>query len=159
MALDRDIKTTKMILNEMAPEITQTGDKKSRHYLRLGYRDVTTADADMIMANNNRESLYSARLYKYARAIKKAKHGKRYAFFSILQTRTPFKEQKEWGILSFDDMQKKIENISPEKKDFYTLIHLDNYYRSKYNKSFFELTWENPNLNEIPEYANYLKKN
>ncbi|MCP4131520.1 MAG: hypothetical protein GY754_11125 [bacterium] len=85
MALEQDIATTKKLLNRFAPDVVRSNGHKARRYLRLGYRDATVAKTDMIMADNYQEKLYSLRLYKYVRAIKKAKHGKRYAFLAILQ--------------------------------------------------------------------------
>ena len=49
-------------------------------------------------------------------------------------------------------------DISPEKKDYYSLIHYDNYYRTKSGKTFFDQVWDNPQLDDIPEYKEYLKK-
>ncbi|MCU0847656.1 MAG: hypothetical protein MUD12_07185 [Spirochaetes bacterium] len=155
--LEKDISATKELLNGFAPEVVEKNNQKSRRYMNLGYRDTTNARVKMVMADNYRDSLFSMRLYEYVRAIKYAKHGKRYAFLSILESRTPPGKKKEYGILGFDEIGKFISGISGDKKDLYTLIHLDNYYRSKGGKSFYDMTWENPRLEEIEEYKNYLK--
>lgn len=158
-SLDRDIEATKKLLHTHAPGVVKSGLDKARLYLRLGYRDMADAKIDMVMADNYREALYSMRLYKYVRAIKKAKHGKRYAFFAALEAGTAAEERKEWGRETFDQLQKRIENLSAEEKDTNLLIHLDNYYRSKGDKSFYDTIWENPNLQDIPEFSEYLNKN
>ena len=158
ITLKRDVDTTMKLLNGFAPIVIQTNQYKARHYLKLGYRDTVHAKTDMIMGDNYRESLYSMRLYKYAMAIKKVKHGKRYAFYSILEQNTPIDKKKVWGLLKYDELKEKISKISEEKKDYYLKIHQDNFYKFKDDKSFFDKIWEKPTLNEIPEYKKYLEK-
>ena len=53
---------------------------------------------------------------------------------------------------------KIISNISPEKKEYFRLIHHDNYYKTPTGKTFYDEIWENPQLQEIPQYKEYLKK-
>jgi len=158
LTLKRDIKTTKKLLNNFARSVINSKDHLARHYLKLGYRDATTAKIDMTMADHYRKSLYSMRLYKYVRAIKKAKHGKRYAFFSIIESKTPIEKKKKLGLLNFDKLKEVIIGISEENREYYTAIHMDNYYRSKEKKSFYDKIWEKPELNEIKEYKGYLEK-
>ena len=224
--LDKDLKMTKAMLNEFAPSAVRSKDHRARHYLWLGYRDVTDAAIDMGMADNYRESLFSMRLLKYVRAIKKAKHGKRYAFLSSFESSLPLGYKKEWHLLSFDELQARIADLSPalssgiteddrkelmkkllriedlkekragflkkrenaeadavleeikksetekniflkslaekyktygEKKEFYSLIHTDNFYKTR-EKSIFDSVWEKPELDEIKEFRGYLEK-
>ena len=89
------------------------------------------------MADHYRETLYSMRLYQYVRAIKDAKHGKRYAFYSKLEAVSPYDIKREWGYLPFEELEKNISGLSEEKKDFYTLIHYDNYYRCESREVIF----------------------
>ncbi len=147
----------KELLNSFAPETLKTNDFKSRTYLKFGYRDQTEASIFMIMADNFREKLYSMRLYMYVRAIKIAKHGKRYAFLSALESRRTPVEKKKNLSLKYEDLMKNISEISSDKKDFYTLVHQDNYYKTKEPKSLFDKIWESPDLSDIPEYKEYLK--
>ncbi len=227
-AIKKDVKITRELLNSFAPSIIRSKDHRARHYLKLGYRDASSARIDMVMADNYRETLYSMRLYKYVRAIKKAKHGKRYAFLAIIEAKTRLENKQEFGLLDFNELntaiqqraaldtgkvpveeqvalmeriytiedlrekrkyekkkreketvvridekiaelQSEIEQLEEsfaqkystfkEKKEFYGIIHLDNYYRFRDNKSFFDQIWENANLYEIKEYEEYLKKN
>ena len=156
--LGSDIDMTIRLLNEFAPAVLKSNDFLSRHYLRMGYRDAEDARIDMVMADNFRETLYSMRLYRYAKAIKKVKHGKRYAFFSELEAKKLHDKKKDLGRLDFDELKKLIgESAGADQKDFYLLIHTDNYYRSKDEKSFFDRVWEKPDLFEIKEYEEYLK--
>ncbi len=224
----RDLKISRDLLNSFAPSVVRSKDHRARHYLRLGYRDVTSAEIDMVMADNYRETLYSMRLYKYVRAIKKAKHGKRYAFLSIIEAKTRLENKMEFGRFSFEEINRTIQqraaldtgNVPPEKQDslldklytleelterkkyeeqrrekeralklqeeisqlkdeiknleesleqehpvfrekrkFYAVIHLDNYYRFREDKSFFDRIWEDAKLYEIEEYKEYLKMN
>jgi len=172
MVLTRDIKKTKSLLNNFAAEAINSKNSKPRHYLKLGYRDVAVANQYLIMANHYRSTLYSMILYKYVEALKMAKHGKRYAFFSIIKSRG-YEEKKikrrgpmkfvvyeQLGNLSFKNMMKLVKGITKDKnnQDYYIKIHYDNYYKFHSKKSFFDLTWENPKLDEIPQYKEYIKK-
>lgn len=158
--LGRDIDMSKQLLNSLAPSVVKTNDYLARHYLHLGYRDAADAQIDMIMADNFQEFLYSMRLYRYAKAIKKVKHGKRYALFSLLQSQTEKNKKKTFSLLGYEELKKLISDVSPsERKEFYLLIHTDNYYKSKDEKSFFDRVWEKPDLFEIKEYQEYLKMN
>jgi len=69
--LGRDIEMARQLLNIFAPAVVDAKGPIGRDYLRLGYRDTADAEIDMIMADNFRETLYSMRLYRYAKAIKK----------------------------------------------------------------------------------------
>ena len=197
--LQNDIDTTMKLLHSFAPEVVKKKSKKARHYLSLGYRDVAIARQYLLMADNYRQTLFSMRLYKYVRAIKKAKHGKRYAFLSIIETRqmrkSPaaiklqirqlYKEmhgtsdetkistlRKEIGLikeelalakadlgyLSFDQLASLIERINSGQKDFHSILHHDNYYKTKDEKSYFDQIWDNPQLDEIKEFSQYQMK-
>jgi len=197
--LKNDINTTLKLLHSFAPEIVKKKSKKARHYLSLGYRDVAIARQYLLMADNYRQTLFSMRLYKYVRAIKKAKHGKRYAFLSIIETRqmrkTPptiklkirqlYKEmhgttdetkmnalrkdirlekeklalsKADLGYLSFDQLSTLIDGINSKQKNFYSILHHDNYYKTKEGKSYFDKIWDNPQLDEIKEFSQYQMK-
>jgi hypothetical protein len=156
--LGRDIDMAMRLLNGFAPAVLKTEKFLSRHHLRLGYRDAADARIDMVMADNFRETLYSMRLYRYAKAIKKIKHGKRYAFYSLIEAQSPRERKKEIGHLSFDEQKKLIaENSRDDQKEFHLLIHADNYYKSRDDKSLYDRVWEKPDLFEIKEYQEYLK--
>jgi hypothetical protein len=155
--LKRDLGMTSGLLDDFARASIKSDKYKSKHYLKLGYRDVTEARVFFKMADHYRETLYSMRLYQYVRAIKDAKHGKRYAFYSKLEAVSPDDIKREWGYLPFEDLEKKISGLSEEKKEFYAQIHYDNYYRAKAGKSYYDMIWEDPRLEEIPEYPDYLR--
>jgi len=156
--LSKDIAMAKKLLNGFARPVVMSYLFLPRHYLRLGYRDAEDARIDMVMADNFDERLYSMRLYRYAKAIKKVKHGKRYAFYSLLALKQPGKKNIEFRRLNYDELAKKISEASAgDQRDFHLLIHTDNYYRSKDAKSFYDRIWDNPELDEIPEYRQYLE--
>ncbi len=160
LTLARDIGTARGLLNGFAPAVIKSKDFLARHYLRLGYRDATDARIDMMMADNFQENLYSMRLYRYSKAIKKVKHGRRYALFSMLEATAPMEDRKELGRRGYEELKKLIGDASaPERRDYYLLVHADNYYLSKDVQSFYDEIWDKPNLNEIQEYAEYLKMN
>ncbi|MBN2159569.1 MAG: hypothetical protein JW807_09250 [Spirochaetes bacterium] len=156
--LSKDITATKKMLNGFARRVVRQNNYLARHYLRLGYRDAEDARIDMVMADNFQEFLYSMRLYRYSKAIKKVKHGKRYALSSMLQSTIPEEQRKEYGRLNFDELKKLISEYSTdEQRDYHLLVHTDNYYRSREEKSLYDVVWEDPNLHEIPEYQGYLE--
>ncbi|MBP7738419.1 MAG: hypothetical protein KA369_20765 [Spirochaetes bacterium] len=168
--LRKDIAMARQLLNGFAPAVVRTNDYLARHYLRLGYRDATDAGIDLLMADNFDERLYSMRLYRYSKAIKKVKHGKRYALFSLLQTKYYEDKKKgigvegvrdrkkEFGRHTYDELKKLITEASaPDRRDNLLLIHTDNYYRSKDEKSFYDIIWDKPDLTEIKEYNEYME--
>jgi len=168
--LNRDIAMAKKLLNGFAPAVIRTNDYLARHYLHLGYRDTTDARIDLMMADNFDERLYSMRLYRYAKAIKKVKHGKRYALFALLQNKYVQDrkkglgaqgvrdKKKEFGRHSYDELKKLIsEASSDEQRDYNLLIHTDNYYRPKDEKSYYDIIWDRPDLSDIKEYNEYLQ--
>jgi hypothetical protein len=156
--LNRDISMAKKLLNSVAPGVVKSNNFMPRHYLRLGYRDAEDARIDLVMADNFQEFLYSMRLYRYSKAIKKVKHGKRYALLSLLETKIPHDPKTEFGHRTFDELKKLIGDASDDAtREYHLLVHADNYYKSKDEKSFFDTVWENPNLDEIQEYRHYLE--
>jgi hypothetical protein len=195
--LNRDISEANKLLNSFAPGVVRADRFLPRHYLRLGYRDAEDARIDLVMADNFQEHLYSMRLYRYSKAIKKVKHGKRYALLAMLETKTPdFYEtlQKEMAHEEIELIRKQKELVRKEKdlarkeivlsreldttdeerlfkkmkeriieasngadRDYHVLVHIDNYYKSKEPQSLFDMVWENPELEKIPEYESYLK--
>ena len=114
MTLKRDIELTRQLLGDFARSSINTKNHKSQHYLKLGFRDLTVAKMYLKMADHYKETLYSMRLHKYVRAIKKAKHGKRYAFYSRLESKKGIQPFKEWRLLTFDDLEKE----KPWPEDF-----------------------------------------
>jgi hypothetical protein len=157
--IKRDIRITMKLLNDYAPRVIKSKDDKARLYLRLGYRDSAVAKQFMVMADNYREKLYSLRLYRYVKAIKKAKHGKRYAFLSAIQCRLKDKERViglKWK--SFDDLEKLLIRFYPERKEYLQKIHYDNYYRTSGKKSLYDTVWEKPDFHELADYEEYMKK-
>lgn len=168
--LNRDIAASKKLLNGFAPAVIRNNDYLARHYLHLGYRDTTDARIDLMMADNFDERLYSMRLYRYSKAIKKVKHGKRYALFALLQNKYAQDrkkglgpqgvkdKKKEFGRHTYDELKKLIaEASSDDQRDYNLLIHTDNYYRSKDAKSFYDIIWDKPDLSEIKEYNEYMQ--
>lgn len=155
----RDVAEGKKMLNGFAPAVVKSKDNRARHYLHLGYRDIEMARLDMGMADNFRESLYSMRLYHYVKAIKEAKHGKRYALYANIEAAIHQGEKPALGIMDFDRLKELITRTSPaDLKEYHLLVHTDNYYKSKDTLSYFDRIWEQPNLDEIKEYKEYLEK-
>ena len=73
--------------------------------------------------------------------------------FSLLETKISHDAKTEFGYKTFDELKKLIAEASDETtRDYNLLVHTDNYYKSKDEKSLFDSVWENPDLFEIPEY-------
>lgn len=155
----RDIRITMKLLNDYAPRVIKSKDDRARLYLKLGYRDSAVAKQYMVMADNYRGKLYSLRLYRYVKAIKKAKHGKRYAFLSAIQCRLKDKERiigLRWK--SFDDLEKLLIKYYPDRQEYLRKIHYDNYYRTPGKNSIYDIVWEKPDFHELADYEEYMKK-
>ncbi len=157
--LKKEIKNTKIILNQFAAQAIHSPDIRAKKYLYLGYRKAKLSEIFMIMADNYRPTLYSMRLYKYVHAIKKIKEAKRYAFLTLIQLKHPRNIKFKAGQLTFKEIEEKIElytNSSKQKNEF-ILAHNDSHYKYKDNKSFYDIVWENPALEELEEFQKYLK--
>ncbi len=154
----REIENARMLLNEIAPEVLQSGNRASRKYMSLGYRSVDWAQKVMIMSDNIRETNYSIRLYEYVKAIKNAKYAKRLAIIALIENRIPAAKRGKINYNKYDKVKELLETYGNEKKEKYSLIHFDNYYRVKPSDSIYESVSSNPELDKIPEYQNYKKE-
>ncbi len=157
ITLRRDIGMTKGLLDEFAPLVIESRENKARTYLWLGYRDMKSADVNMVMGDNFREPLFSMRLYQYVKAIKLAKHGKRFALLARIEQSVPATDKRPYGRFGYDDIDKMITKIfPPDRLEYYRMIHMDNYYRSKGGMSFYDTIWENPAVQTLEEYRQYM---
>jgi hypothetical protein len=161
--LELEIKKSTELLNGHAAVIIQSKDALAKRYLSLGYRKARLAKIFMVMSDNYRPTLFSLRLHKYVHAMKKVKESKRYALLAAIQINlTPkeklekLKKRKSW---KFEVINKQIEKItdSTAKIAEYRLHHLDSYYNYKEEKSFYDIIWEEPELEKLNEYQIYLK--
>ncbi len=198
ITLKKDISSARTLLGGFAPPVITAGNHRSKHYLRLGYRNAVEAEQFMAMGDSFTERLYSMRLYKYTHAIKKAKLSRRYAFLAALEQNGAGKnpdeirikidqiytrmhtsgEEKtkelrkelsaarkelvdanmELGHLGFSALKDMISELPGAAESGYTTYHYDNYYRTPDGGTLFDKVWDNPQLDSIPEYAEYLKK-
>lgn len=157
--LVRDIGIAGGLLNASAPRVIELKDSRARSYLHLGYRDMKNAQTALMIGDNITEKLYSMRLYQYVRAIKLAKHAKRYAFLSLIEISTPREERRLVNNYSFEEIEERLVKIGPDdSRERYLLIHWDNYYRPKTAKSFYDEIWDNPALQELDDYKDYLSR-
>lgn len=157
--LARDIGIAGGLLNEFAPRVIELEDSRARGYLHLGYRDMTSARTARMIGDNITEKLYSMRLYQYVRAIKLAKHARRYAFLSQIEISTPRAERRTVNNYSFAEIEERLSKMGPDdKRERYLLIHWDNYYRSRGPRSFYDEIWDNPALQELEDYKEYFSR-
>lgn len=161
--LASELKIGKKLLNEYAAKVINSKDVVANRYLYLGYRKAKQANIFMVMSDNYRPTLYSLRLHKYVRAMKKIKEAKRYAVLALLQINlTPeekSEKEKKPQLYTYEKIKEKIEIIAKEKNILldYSLHHLDSYYKYKEKKSYFDIVWEDPKLEDLKEYQEYLK--
>ncbi|MCX7679143.1 MAG: hypothetical protein N2316_07970 [Spirochaetes bacterium] len=177
--LKRDIENARTLLNGIVPAVFESNDKESLLYLRLGYRDLNVAQIYLGMGDNITENLYSMRLYKYVEAMKTAKHGCRYAILGMIAVSESKKDKTvQTGIsyplsvlvksirdaiyeyerphLTFNSIIDKIyEHVSKEQREKYLTIHFDSYFKTTFQKSFYDEIWEKAEVDTIEDYKQY----
>ncbi len=156
--LTQDIMMTRTELDLFAAKVVTSKDPLARLYLKLGYRETVNTSIEMGMADHYRETLYSMRLYKYVKAIKRIKEAKKYAFFAYLRASQTKDEKQQNKQLTFDETVKKLETIIDKTEaEKMTLMFYDAYYRSQSKKSFYDSVWENPELETLEDFKKYQK--
>ncbi len=154
--LSQDIVMTRKELDSFAARVVSSKDPLARHYLQLGYRETVNTSVEMGMADNYRETLYSMRLYKYVKAIKRVKEAKKYAFFAYLRATQTEEEKQSRKVPTFDETVKKLESVlDKSESEKITLMFYDAYYKSPTRKSFYDSVWENPELETLDEFRKY----
>lgn len=157
ITLRRDITMTKRLLDDFAPAVIDSKDRRARGYLHLGYRDVKGAQINLGMGDNFRESLYSMRLLQYVKAIKLAKSGKRFAFLSRIEVSSLSVGARREKRLTEGEIEKEIEKFAgPELKEYYRRVHMDSRYLTGDQKSLYDAIWENPAVQDLEDYKRYL---
>lgn len=153
-----DIDITKSLLDAFAPVVVASDDPLAREYLRLGYRETVNTNVEMGMADNYRPTLYSMRLYKYVKAIKRIKEAKKYAFYSIIRAKMTPEEKKKMQTVTLDDINSRISVFAPKDEiERFKLQSIDAFYKTGAQKSYFDQLWENPELDSFPDFQKYMK--
>ena len=155
--IERDSNEALAMLNETAPEIMESGDARAKKYMSLGYRSVKWARTTSMMSDNLPPTNYSVRLYEYVKAIKNAKYARRYAILAIIEKRLPAEKKGRINYNKYETVAELINVYLPELKERYLKIHNDNFYKT--DNSILEKVTANPELQKIPEYADYMKGN
>jgi hypothetical protein len=156
--LASEIKISKQQLDRFAPEVVSSKDFLAKHYLYLGYRETTSTKVEMTMADNYRDTLYSMRLYRYVKAIKRVKEAKKYSLFAAIRLhQTPAEKSKQKPI-TFDEIEKKLPNIIPkEEYESFKRQNADSYYKT-IDTSLYDSVWGNPQLDTVEEFNKLLKR-
>jgi hypothetical protein len=156
-SLKADTEQTKLQLDMFAPLVVNSKDALARHYLQLGYRETVNTRIEMGMADNYHETLYSMRLYKYVKAIKRIKEAKKYGFFAAIRAHQTQSEKIKQKPITFEDIDKNlstlVDRIEIEK---FKIMNIDSFYRFKDSKSLYDSVWENPSLETSGELRKYL---
>lgn len=105
----RYIEDARMLLDLNAPIIIQSKDRKSAHFLQLGYRDVEVARQFRDMGYNYNRFLFSNKIRYYIDAIKRARRAKRFAFLALIESKTPIEDKAEYQTQTWDDARNKDE--------------------------------------------------
>lgn len=166
MVLTREIEEGKKLLDTVSPGPIMKNDYISKHYCNLGYSNNEQARMYTTMADSYRTTLYSMRLYKYIQALKKAKQAKRYAILAYIaytdkdKKNSPINQEKgtnEPYIYSY--MKTRLESIeNADEKNYLLKVLADSYYRLIGDYSYYDDVWSNGSLQELPEYAEYVKQ-
>lgn len=155
--IERDISEALAMLNDTAPEIMESGDPAAKKYMSLGYRSAKWARTVSMMSDNLPPTNYSIRIYEYVKAIKNAKYAKRYAILALIEKRLPPERKGRINYNRYETVAELINLHLPDKKERYLKIHNDNFYKTE--NSIFEKVTANPELEKLPEYADYSKGN
>jgi sulfur relay (sulfurtransferase) DsrF/TusC family protein len=157
--LTEEIVRTRRFLHTHAPKVIHSEDPQARLYISLSYRLLKNAETNMIMADNYKRTLYSLRLYKYIKAMKKLKEAKRYAVTTVLQVSLADRDQLRREYQSYDDIKDLIDvNISDEIKSQMLEYHQDSYYRVDNELTIHEKVWEESNIYDFEPFQKYLEK-
>jgi len=155
----REKESATKLLNEIAPEILKGEGKLPKKYMSLGYRSADWSEKVMIMSDNLPDNNFSIKLYEYVKAIKNAKYCKRYAIIALIENRLPPEKKGRVNYNKYNTVKQLIEQYIPENKDKYSKIHFDNFYKVESSISLYDTIISNPELEQIPEYKNYMKEN
>ncbi|HOP63202.1 MAG TPA: hypothetical protein PK358_00815 [Spirochaetota bacterium] len=155
--IERDRKEALSMLNEIAPEILDSGDAAAKKYISLGYRCAKWAEKVSMMSDNLPPTNYSIRIYEYVKAIKNAKYARRYAIIALIEKRLPPEKKRRTNYNRYKIVEELINTYLTDKKDFYLKIHMDNFYKKE--SSIYDNIISNPELEKIPEYLDYKKDN
>lgn len=174
----RYLEDSRTLLDLNAPIIIQSKDKKSALFLQLGYRDVEVARQFRDMGYNYNRFLFSNKIRYYIDGIKRARRAKRFAFLSLIESKTPIEDKVEYQTQTWEEAHNKDENekirdyervknnmINQLNRKLYTdsmnffLHHDDNYglisgtKKSVLKDAFKELTTKRPVKKTInPDY-------
>ncbi|MGL4369177.1 MAG: hypothetical protein ACRCUT_05825, partial [Spirochaetota bacterium] len=156
--LNSDIDMTKAQLDRFAPAVISSDDPLAREYIRLGYRETVNTRIEMGMADNYRQSLYSMRLYKYVKAVKRIKEAKKYAFYALIRARMTDEEKQKNKTITFSDIDSRLGDLVPkEELDAFRTMNADSFYRTLKAETDYDAVWKNPDLDSLPDFQKYLK--
>ena len=155
--LKSDIAMLKKQLDAFAPAVIRSEDPLAREYLRLGYRETSNTALEMGMGDAYRPTLYSMRLYKYVKAVKRIKEAKKYGFYALIRARMTKEERVKNKTITFDDIDKRLGDIVPKEEiDQFKLMNMDAFYKVKDKMTFFDSIWQKPELDTLPDFQKYM---
>lgn len=103
----RYLEDSRTLLDQNAPIIIQSKDKKSALFLQLGYRDVEVTRQFRDMGYNYNRFLFSNKIRYYIDGIKRARRAKRFAFLALIESKTPIEDKAEYQTQTWDDARNK----------------------------------------------------
>jgi hypothetical protein len=157
--LSSEIVSAKKQLDSFAPVVVTSKDALAKHYLYLGYRETTSTKNEMIMADSYRTTLFSMRLYRYVKAVKRVKEAKKYALFAAVRMKQSPQEKVKQKSITYDEIEQKLPGMVPKDMlDQFRLMNADSYYKTV-NRSIFDSVWEKPDLESKEEFRKILNNN
>lgn len=91
--------------------------------------------------------------------MKQIKEAKRFVILILIQNNLPPEEKLLIKKYNYDIISEYIKKFSPENRlQIYELNHTDSYYRYINGKSYFDMIWENPDLENYSVFKDYIEK-
>ncbi|TGN16769.1 adhesin OmpL37 family surface protein [Leptospira ilyithenensis] len=105
VTLQRYIEDARALLESAAPAIIRSNDNSSKALLRLGFRDLRSAEDLYTTGLNSSPHQYRYKLTLYKEGILTLRRAKRFAILSMIYSKTPDEDKPEYQYRSLDDIK------------------------------------------------------
>lgn len=112
-ACQKYLEDTRALLESTAPHIIRSDDAIAKSLLRLGFRDLRTAEDRFLMGFNSSPHQFRYKVLLYSEAISILRRGKRYAILAMLSSNTPDEDKSEYKYWS----REELDEVRNEKKE------------------------------------------
>jgi AraC-like DNA-binding protein len=104
-AIQQYLEDTRALLESAAPYIIRSNDDIAKSLLRLGFRDLRTAEDRFTMGFNSSPYQYRYKILLYSEGITILRRGKRFAILAMLASKTPDEDKSEYKYWSLEDLE------------------------------------------------------